>query len=73
VPEAVSCSLEGPDQGKRISEWADMGIKRVAAGSFPARELKAEGFLLMPAGRSGPAFIVTSNFYVLKQYNTSDL
>ncbi|RVB74129.1 MULTISPECIES: lytic murein transglycosylase [unclassified Mesorhizobium] len=73
VPETVSCSLEGPDQGKRISEWADMGIKRVAAKPFPARELKAEGFLLMPAGRSGPAFIVTPNFYVLKQYNTSDL
>ena len=29
--------------------------------------------LLMPAGRSGPAFIVTPNFYVLKEYNESDL
>ena len=28
---------------------------------------------MMPAGRSGPAFIVTPNFYVLKDYNTSDL
>ena len=27
----------------------------------------------MPAGRSGPAFIVTPNFYVLKEYNMSDL
>ena len=27
----------------------------------------------MPAGRSGPAFIVTPNFYVLKEYNESDL
>ena len=27
----------------------------------------------MPAGRDGPAFIVTPNFYVLKDYNTSDL
>jgi len=27
----------------------------------------------MPAGRSGPAFIVTPNFYVLKEYNKSDL
>jgi peptidoglycan hydrolase-like protein with peptidoglycan-binding domain len=27
----------------------------------------------MPAGRSGPAFIVTPNFYVLKKYNESDL
>ena len=27
----------------------------------------------MPAGRYGPAFIVTSNFYVLKEYNESDV
>ena len=27
----------------------------------------------MPAGRYGPAFIVTSNFYVLKDYNESDV
>lgn len=73
VPETVSCSLEGPDQGKKISEWAAMGIKRVGGKAFPASELKAEGFLLMPAGRSGPAFIATPNFYVLKEYNTSDL
>ncbi|MCA0054791.1 MULTISPECIES: lytic murein transglycosylase [unclassified Mesorhizobium] len=73
VPESVSCSLEGPDQGKTISQWAAMGIKRVGGKAFPASELKAEGFLLMPAGRSGPAFIATPNFYVLKQYNTSDL
>ncbi|AZO56610.1 MULTISPECIES: lytic murein transglycosylase [unclassified Mesorhizobium] len=73
VPQSVSCSLEGPDQGKKISQWAAMGIERVGGKGFPASELKAEGFLLMPAGRSGPAFIATPNFYVLKQYNTSDL
>ncbi|MBZ9796641.1 lytic murein transglycosylase [Mesorhizobium sp. ES1-4] len=73
VPESVSCSLEGPDQGKKISQWAAMGIKRVGGKSFPTSELKAEGFLLMPAGRSGPAFIATPNLYVLKEYNTSDL
>ncbi|KAA3450537.1 lytic murein transglycosylase [Mesorhizobium sp. SARCC-RB16n] len=73
VPESVSCSLEGPDQGKKISQWAAMGIKRVGGKAFPVSELKAEGFLLMPAGRSGPAFIATPNFYVLKEYNTSDL
>jgi lytic murein transglycosylase len=73
VPESVSCALEGPDQGKRISEWAALGIERVSGKPFPKDELKAEGFLLMPAGRSGPAFVVTPNFYVLKEYNESDL
>ncbi|TPI36431.1 lytic murein transglycosylase [Mesorhizobium sp. B3-1-6] len=73
VPANVSCSLEGPDQGKKISDWVAMGIRRVDGKAFPASELKAEGFLLMPAGRSGPAFVVTPNFYVIKQYNNSDL
>jgi len=73
VPASVSCSLEGPDRGKTISQWVAMGINRVGGKPFPASELKAEGFLLMPAGRSGPAFVVTPNFYVIKQYNNSDL
>ncbi|RWF64990.1 lytic murein transglycosylase [Mesorhizobium sp. M4B.F.Ca.ET.190.01.1.1] len=73
VPAKVSCSLEGPDQGKKIADWVAMGIRRADNKAFQASELKAEGLLLMPAGRSGPAFIVTPNFYVLKQYNTSDL
>ncbi len=73
VPAGVSCSLEGPDQGKTIAQWAGLGIARVSGKPFPAGELRAEGFLLMPAGREGPAFLVTPNFYVLKEYNMSDL
>jgi lytic murein transglycosylase len=73
VPQTVSCSLEGPDRGKPISQWASMGIARINGKAFPANEAKADGFLLMPAGRNGPAFIVTPNFYVLKEYNMSDL
>jgi len=73
VPPNISCSLEGPDQGQPIAEWESLGITRVSGRPFPAHERQAEGFLLMPAGRSGPAFIVTPNFYVLKDYNMSDL
>ena len=73
VPDSVSCALEGPDQGRRIADWAAMGISRVNGKPFPAHEAAAEGYLLMPAGRHGPAFIVTPNFYVLKEYNESDL
>jgi lytic murein transglycosylase len=72
VPDNVSCALEGPDRGKRISDWAAMGISRVNGRAFPENEARQEGFLLMPAGRAGPAFIVTPNFYALKEYNFSD-
>ncbi len=73
VPQGVSCALEGPDRGKTVAQWSAMGIERVNGKPFPASEMGKEAFLLMPAGRFGPAFIVTPNFYVLKEYNESDL
>jgi lytic murein transglycosylase len=73
VPAQVSCTLEGPDQGRPIAQWARMGIERVSGRPFPDHERQGTGYLLMPAGRHGPAFIVTPNFYVLKDYNMSDL
>ncbi|WP_170552089.1 lytic murein transglycosylase [Ruegeria atlantica] len=73
VPTQITCALEGPDQGRPIQDWAAMGITRVSGKPFPPHELPGEGFLMMPAGRKGPAFIVTPNFYVLKDYNKSDL
>ncbi len=73
VPSSVSCALEGPDQGRSISRWEEIGIERVSGRPFPDHERRNEGYLLMPAGRNGPAFIVTPNFYVLKDYNMSDL
>ncbi|MEM6577347.1 MAG: lytic murein transglycosylase [Pseudomonadota bacterium] len=73
LPESLSCSLEGPDQGRPIAEWAAMGITRISGRPFPEQERQGEGFLMMPAGRLGPAFLVTPNFYVLKDYNMSDL
>ncbi|WP_420583964.1 lytic murein transglycosylase [Ruegeria sp.] len=73
VPAHISCALEGPDQGRAMQDWVDMGITRVSGKPFPSHELSGQGFLMMPAGRYGPAFIVTPNFYVLKDYNKSDL
>lgn len=73
VPDSVSCALEGPDQGRKISDWVTMGVTRVSGNPFPAHEARQQGYLMMPAGRFGPAFVVTPNFYVLKEYNESDL
>ena len=62
VPDNVSCALEGPDRGRKIADWAAMGIERVGGKPFPQHEARAEGYLMMPAGRYGPAFIVTPEF-----------
>ncbi len=73
LPESVSCTLEGPDQGMRLEEWARLGVRRADGRPFPRAFARRTLFLLMPAGRHGPAFLVSKNFYVLKDYNYSDL
>jgi len=73
IPAAVSCAQEGPDLAKPLSHWASLGIDRITGKGFPSSELKADGMMLVPAGRDGPEFIVTPNFYVIKEYNNSDL
>ncbi len=73
IPQNVSCAQEGPDLAKPISQWASLGIQRVSGKSFPSDEMRAIGMMLVPAGRDGPEFIVTPNFYVIKEYNNSDL
>lgn len=73
VPAGVSCSREGPDRGQPIGAWIADGVTRASGRPFPDHEVNRPGFLLMPSGRLGPAFIATENFYVLKTYNESDV
>ena len=73
VPKGFDCTLEGLDNGRPISEWLKLGVKRTRGRKFSDERLRDTGYLLMPAGRYGPAFIALKNFYVLKTYNFSDL
>jgi len=69
----VSCAMEGPEQGKNVGEWARLGIRRVDGKPFPPGETNETAYLALPAGRLGPAYLVSPNFYVVKTYNNSDL
>jgi len=73
VPASVSCTNGGPDTRFSISQLASKGVKRVLGRPFPAHETKQQGYLLFPAGRFGPTYVTTPNFYVLKKYNESDV
>jgi lytic murein transglycosylase len=72
VPASVSCTLEGPERSHSLEAWRKAGVTRVDGAALPGGAGEAR-HLLMPAGRLGPAFIVSKNFYVLKTYNESDL
>ena len=73
LPSGFDCTLEGPDKRRPISEWVKLGVKRSFGRSFSAAQLKQHGSILLPAGTHGPAFVALKNFYVLKEYNESDL
>ena len=49
--------------------WAERGVARADGGALPP---EGEGILYFPAGAPGPAFLVTTNFTVIKTYNSSD-
>jgi hypothetical protein len=53
-----------------FDEWNKLGVKRADGKAFPA---SGDGILFFPTGVPGPAFIVTSIFDVIKDYNDSDV
>ncbi len=53
-----------------LSRWQAMGISRVSGRAFPRPD--DVGRLYMPAGASGPVFLLLPNFDVIKRYNNSD-
>jgi lytic murein transglycosylase len=73
IPDGVSCAQEGPDRAKAVSAWASGGLTRISGRAFPSSEASQPAMMLVPAGTYGPEFLVTPNFYVLKEYNNSDL
>ena len=50
-------------------QWAERNFRRADGGRFPD---DGDAILFFPSGSAGPAFLVTRNFIVLKQYNNSD-
>ena len=70
---SLDCTLEGPDEGRPISNWISAGATRVAGRKWPQSLGNAKGYLIMPSGTFGPAFIATDNYYAIKNYNESDL
>ena len=52
-----------------FAEWRTLGVRRADGKAF---HNSGQGILFFPSGASGPGFIVTENFNVLKEYNNSD-
>lgn len=73
LPWGVEVTLpRGFDFAQRrmpFSAWASAGVAPAAGGTLPRA---GEATLFLPAGARGPAFLVTSNYDRIKDYNSSD-
>jgi len=67
---ALPSGRKFPSGSATLSAWSGMGVERASGKAFPRGADKAE--LKVPDGRSGPAFLMTRNFFVLKAYNNAD-
>jgi membrane-bound lytic murein transglycosylase B len=52
-----------------FARWRSLGVTRADGEALPAAGAAS---LYLPAGSEGPAFLISDNFEVIRQYNTSD-
>jgi hypothetical protein len=73
APKGLDCTLAEPSQKFPLREWLRRGFAPVPGASPAEADLAEEASLILPAGNAGPAFLITKNYFVLKDYNFSDL
>jgi len=70
LPDGIDYGIAGLDQKSSLASWRELGLTDVARRPIPALDMEAA--LLVPAGRSGPAFLVYDNFEVIMRWNRSE-
>jgi lytic murein transglycosylase len=73
APANVDCTMGVPEVTKPIGEWLRQGFVPVRGQKLSAAEQAQPASLLQPEGIYGPAFLTTKNYFVIKEYNFSDL
>src|ERR1700722_11527413 len=73
APANADCTLGVPEVTKPIGEWLRAGFVPVRGQQLSASEQAQPASLLQPEGIYGPAFLTTKNYFVIKEYNFSDL
>jgi lytic murein transglycosylase len=73
APAQVDCTLSVPEVTRPVGEWLRAGFVPVRGQKLSAAEAAQPASLLQPEGIYGPAFLTTKNYFVIKEYNFSDL
>ncbi|MEP2651314.1 MAG: lytic murein transglycosylase [Paraglaciecola sp.] len=70
LPEEFNYQLAGKSHPKSLSFWNDQQVTQVSGQSLGNSDIKSA--LLIPAGYTGSAFLVYSNFDVILRWNNSE-
>ncbi|MEQ8664173.1 MAG: lytic murein transglycosylase [Rhodospirillales bacterium] len=70
LPDGFDVSLTGLKQRRKLAEWQALGVRR-ADGKRDLPDVDIEGAVLLPAGLTGPAFMVYDNFETILRWNRS--
>ena len=73
APKDVDCTFGVPENTRPVGEWLKRGYVPAHGRKPSAAELTERASLLQPEGSYGPAFLTLKNYYVIKEYNFSDL
>ena len=73
VPASVDCTIAEPGHTMPVAAWLKRGFVPAYGRSLTGVELAAGASLLLPEGTYGPGFLTPKNYFVLKDYNYSDL
>jgi lytic murein transglycosylase len=73
APANADCTMGVPEVTRPIGEWIRAGFIPVRGEKLSAAEQAQPASLLQPEGTYGPAFLTTKNYFVIKEYNFSDL
>jgi hypothetical protein len=73
LPARVDCTIAKPSVTMPVGAWLERGYVPAYGGNPGPRTRAVDASLLLPEGTYGPAFLTPKNYYVLKDYNYSDL
>jgi lytic murein transglycosylase len=73
APQGADCTIAEPAVVLTVTEWLKRGYAPAYGRKLDRDELAEPASLLMPAGLYGPAFLTPKNYFVIKEYNFSDL
>ena len=69
LPKQFSLHAHELNEYRPFAQWSKAGLRRADGLDMPAI---GESALMLPAGRNGPAFLVTRNYAAIKSYNSSN-